>query len=322
MHSEKMNKQLLGETLYGRTESKLPPRKKENLIFAGTYNILILENDQKLGAAVATHLTRSKGNDNKKPNFVVYQAHTYDEAVAIAKLVKIDIFILDIYLSSYKSLSSKKSGLNFAKLLKNDHRSPRLFNTSPFVYDYQFGSPVIFLTSEIDPEKRVKIYEEGRPHVYLKKPSSMNEIEDSVIHAVYTIGSKTKEMQLKDAKDHLFYNISHDLIVWCQISSKIIGCTCIYHLIYEDSQGFVLKEQWVEATKKDIASNTYFIEPLPHYLINPKYIDKFDEQTEEIVLAYKTGREGETELNKEKRISVKHIDPETFKIIAERMRCT
>jgi len=336
MKSEELiDKELLEESFWNAKSATMFEREKREQFVSGTYNILILEDDRTLSDAIIAHLTHPQFS-NATPSFVVYQAFTYDEAVELAKMVKMDIFLLDVYLSQQKSFWNK-SGLSYAKLLKGDQKRPDYYKQR-LRHNYQYGSPIIFLTSEKDPHKQVKVHDEVSPQTYLKKPASMEEVQNTVVHASHNIGIKRSSFQLKNIEKDTFSKFYCDNVIWVEFDQSTTSASMIYYNAYQKSKkATILKEKQCKAFKGNLAVNTGFIDGLPRYLINPKYITGYDDATNELILTYEDGVEvsklkfkdiydkqrsriKRTPIIKEKRIPISEKYQMVVKIIAERMK--
>ena len=112
-------------------------------------NILIVEDNRKTLNALAQAISKIE------KNIVVYQAETYEEACAVAFSKRIDVFVIDIILTTEKP--GDVSGIRFADLARKHDR-------------YMF-TPIIFITALADPQ--LYAYKELRSFGYLEKPFSM-----------------------------------------------------------------------------------------------------------------------------------------------------
>ena len=59
---------------------------------------------------------------------------------------------------------------------------------------------------------------------------------------------------------------------------------------------------FITGRQPEIINKQLLEKTLSHYLINPKYIDEYDGEAEEIALAYKGVEVGETEVKKRKKL--------------------
>lgn len=156
--------------------------------------ILILEdNPRTLNAlAVAVGEVRS--------DLRIFQAQSAAEAFAVAFSHVIDVFLLDIILTTKHP--GDISGFLFAKKIRE--------------HDMYRFTPIIFLTSLED--QKCYAYSEIHSYSYLEKPYSMQKVKELVADTLEFPGAKGEQEEIYLRKDGILYQIRpHDVeYVECQ----------------------------------------------------------------------------------------------------------
>ena len=305
--------------------------------YSKVYHILLLEDDRQLSQMIGKMLTREEfslygGRDTK---FVVHRAYTYDEAVSIASMIKIDIFILDVYLSKVKDDFSffNKSGLDFAKRLKEGGYDALDRRALTSHISYQYGTPIIFLTSETNVRKRVAISDEIGPHIFLEKPANEYEIISTVEMAVYGMAPRFSQLNLVDVDDQSAHSLEPDEILWGEIGPSTVS---LHHYAKEKRKQPPLRaHRRFSAQKSAFAIAGGCIDGIVGYVINPTCIKGYDDETNELIVEYisdykivpkKNGKPPFTPkiprhfkvIKEEARIPIPKKNQEVMRIIAQR----
>ena len=139
----------------------------------------IVEDDMIIASAISEMLT-AVGYE------VAENATRYSEAIALAKLEKPDLILLDI------NLIGKKDGIEVAKTLSSD-----------------FGIPFIFITANLDPEtlNRAK---QVQPQAYLVKPITKEQLFSAIEIAMnnYTVARGKAQLTSDSAAENVNSNAS------------------------------------------------------------------------------------------------------------------
>ena len=145
--------------------------------------VLILEDNPQ------TLKTLAAAVSEVRPDLKICQTRSAAEAFAAAFSHTIDIFLLDIILTSKHP--GDISGFLFAKKIREHER-------------YRF-TPVIFLTALED--QRCYAYSEIHSYSYLEKPYSMQKVKELVADTLEFPGTKEEPEEIYLRKDGILYQI-------------------------------------------------------------------------------------------------------------------
>jgi len=293
-----------------------------------TFNILLLEDDVEQSKLLADQIFKyNAGYDkymtpphryDKEDHFIIFRAYTFDEAVAIANTIKIDIFILDIYLSPVKNSKTFKfgSGLDFAKSLQNKIEEKQFLSGSNYLFKFNYTkSPIIFLTSEKNPEKQVEVHQTAMMVMYVTKPCSIEALYEKINHAMRFLRRKDVHMQLRSEDGTKTRRLHFDSFIFAMYEDMKLKVFC---------QKRFSQVSWKLPTVKVVMEKNYdWIHDYRGYTINPQYISGYDDETNEVIMRFIDGIEEEYKLEfkwKEIRIPVVgEREQALLKLIAERV---
>jgi len=263
----------------------------------GVYNVLILEDEKSVNNNLADQIVaRSKKSELGQPTFIVYRAYDYSEAVLIIRAVKIDIFLLDVYLDGKRDKKHfvEQSGFQFAKALRGKEKLTDgrgiadLYDEILCVDEYQYKTPIIFLTSEDREKRQLPIHDEVFPISYLKKPYSFNSVWRTLEHAVFVCDMKYDVIIAKKANrdDEDMIEISD--ILWVCTNSR----EDVVEISFRRRDFKIIKTDFYLMDSVKLLNLTSFIKLIPQYstdpiyFINPIHAKEYDEETNEIVIEY------------------------------------
>lgn len=161
-------------------------------------SVLILEDNYKTLEAL------EKIVKNLSKEIEIYKVQTYEEASQTVFLYKIDLFIIDIILSTQKP--GDTSGLQFAQTVRK-------------MEDYKF-TPIIFVTALSDPQ--LYAFKQLHSYGYLEKPFSLNKAEKLIQEALEFDLKHHKKEDIYLRKDGIWYSISLEDVVYVEVSNHLI----------------------------------------------------------------------------------------------------
>ena len=179
-------------------------------------------------------------------------AMNYTEAIEIIEKEKPDLAILDI------QLSGGKTGIDLAKIVKEE---------------YSF--PFIFLTSNAD-AATISEAKKARPSAYLVKPFSKEELHSSIEVALYNFSKEVKEKENEDiiVKDALFlkekgifHKLNFDDILYLKSAH-------IYVEIFQKGKKKIVVRGSLNEIIPKLSKS--FIRVHRGYVINTKYLMQID----------------------------------------------
>lgn len=161
-------------------------------------NILIVEDNRKTLNALAQAISKIE------KNIVVYQAETYEEACAVAFSKRIDVFVIDIILTTEKP--GDVSGIRFADLARKHDR-------------YMF-TPIIFITALADPQ--LYAYKELRSFGYLEKPFSMKQAVELIEQALKYQSPKEENQVIYLRKEGILFAVHPQKVLYAEVRNHIL----------------------------------------------------------------------------------------------------
>lgn len=208
-------------------------------------NILILEDNIKIVFGVKKALENIYGNRIK-----VYTSTTYEEACWIAHSVHIDVFVLDIILTT--KINGDTSGLKFAQELRNHFR-------------YTF-TPIIFLTTLEDPSNEAM--HTFHCFDYLEKPFPPEKVADIVGKALGFFQIQEYDTPITMRKDGILYVIYPEDIIYVDVSHHVLS-------IHMKDDVLSIPNRTLKQFLKEIKCDG-FIQCSRCLVVNTRYVDSID----------------------------------------------
>lgn len=166
-------------------------------------NILILEDNKKILD------TLSIAAKEVQDDICVYSTQTVELAYAIAFSKTIDLFLLDIILTT--KYPGDISGFNFARQIRK--------------HELYMFTPIIFITSLED--RKLYAYSEIHSYAYLEKPFSMLQLKTLIEKTLKFPSSKEIDKELYMRKDGILYQVKLKKIIYveCENHKLLIHMT-------------------------------------------------------------------------------------------------
>lgn len=206
--------------------------------------VLLLEDNMKILEAITVAVKEL----NK--DLIVYSLNNVDEAYKIAFSQNIDLFVLDIILTT--KYPGDISGFTFARKLRK-HIS------------YMF-TPIIFITSLED--QKLYAYSEIHSYAYLEKPFSIDKFKELIINTLQFPGKQYDEKEIYMRKEGILYQIKLE---------KVIYVECKMHKLFIYMTNGELEIPYYTIKKFIEDSNTtQFIQCNRHTIVNREFIEYVD----------------------------------------------
>lgn len=206
--------------------------------------ILILEDNKKILDTLVTAV-REISEDVS-----VYPVQTLEMAYAIAFSKSIDLFLLDIILTT--KYPGDISGFDFAQQVRK-HEA------------YMF-TPIIFITSLED--RKFYAYSEIHSYAYLEKPFSMLQLKELIKETLKFPGPKTCDKELYMRKDGILYQIKLKKVIYIECENHKL----LIHMIdkFLEIPYYTIKKFLNEANAP------YLFQCSRNTVVNRAYIDYVD----------------------------------------------
>lgn len=206
--------------------------------------ILILEDNLKTLSALEK-IIRSIS-----PEISTFPVQTYEEACVVAMKQQIDVFILDIILTTKQP--GDTSGIGFAREIRNYKR-------------YQW-TPIIFVTVLADPE--LYAYRELHSFGYLEKPFSIESVKGLVTKALeYTVPIE-KEKILWLRKDGILFSVPLQKVIYAETRN---------HILFIHMQDDLLEIPYITIKQFMMEAEGYgFYQCSRNTVVNKKFIKSVD----------------------------------------------
>lgn len=161
-------------------------------------NILIVEDNRKTLNALEQAISKIE------KNIVAYKAETYEEACAVAFSKRIDVFVIDIILTTEKP--GDVSGIRFADLVRRHDR-------------YMF-TPIIFITALTDPQ--LYAYKELHSFGYLEKPFSMKRAVKLIEQALKYQTPQEESQIVYLRKEGILFAVPYQKLLYAEVKNHIL----------------------------------------------------------------------------------------------------
>lgn len=208
-------------------------------------NVLILEDNIKILFGVKMALENIYGTRIK-----VHTCTTYEDACVTAHSVHIDVFVLDIILTT--KINGDTSGLKFAQQLRSHFR-------------YAF-SPIIFLTTLEDPGNEAM--HTFHCFDYLEKPFPPEKVANVVGKALGFYDIQEYSTPITMRKDGILYVINLEDIVYVNVSKHVLN-------IHMKDDVLSIPNRTLKQFFKEVNSNG-FIQCSRNTVVNSVYVDSID----------------------------------------------
>lgn len=207
-------------------------------------NILIVEDNKKTLNALEQAISKIE------KNIVVYKAETYEEACAVAFSKRIDVFVIDIILTTERP--GDVSGIRFADLVRKHDR-------------YMF-TPIIFVTALTDPE--LYAYKELHSFGYLEKPFAMQQAVDLIEQALKYQTPQEENPIIYLRKEGILYAIHSRKILYAEVKNHVL----ILHMEDEELEmPYITIKQFLKLMNQDL-----FLQCSRSTVVNKRHIKYID----------------------------------------------
>ncbi len=206
--------------------------------------ILILEDNQRALEALAIAVNEVRAD------LRIFQAQSAEEAFAISFSHTIDLFLLDIILTTEHP--GDISGFLFAKKIR-DHAM------------YKF-TPIIFLTSLED--QKFYAYSDIHSYCYLEKPHSMQRVKELVADTLAFPGRTEETEAIYLRKDRILYQIRPGEVEYVECQNHKLQ-------IYMDNECLEVPYYTLKWFMKAVPSHL-FLQCSRSVAVNRRYIEQID----------------------------------------------
>lgn len=214
-------------------------------------NVLVLDDNAKILFSVKKALENIYGTRIK-----VYTCMTYEDACLTAHSIHIDVFVLDIILTT--KTNGDTSGLKFAQELRNHIR-------------YVF-TPIIFLTTLEDPSNEAM--HTFHCFDYLEKPFPPEKVADVVGKALGFYDMQDCNTPITMRKDGILYVINPRDIVYVDVNQHVLNIHMKDDLLSIPNRTLkqffkeVNLDGFVQCSRNTVVNSVYIdvIDPVNHFI--------------------------------------------------------